>query len=385
MRSKGIILLAALVCTALLTAQAVSANSVPRHRGGGKHDGNAVFVQTNELAGNRIAVFNRERDGQLTPAGSYSTGGNGGIAAPGTESDRLASQGSLVYDDEHRLLFAVNAGSDSVSVFRVHGTRLTLEQVLPSGGDFPASVAVHEDLVYVLNAGGTGGVQGFEIRGNHVRPLEGSARSLGLANGDPPDFLTSPGQVGFTPNGRKLIVTTKASRSTIDVFRVRPDGRLSEEEAVRNPSATPVPFAFTFDPEGRLVMGEAAMSAVTTYRIRRDGELADPRSQGDNQTALCRIIRARGFYYVSNTGSNTISGYRIDRDGTPALIGSTGVVATTEPGPIDLTTAAGGRFLYAQTGSTGTVDEFEVNADGSLTKLGVLTGLPAGQEGIASN
>jgi 6-phosphogluconolactonase (cycloisomerase 2 family) len=387
MRARCILtLLAAFFALALLSAQGVSAGG---GRGDDEDDGgsrghDAVFVQTNEVNGNRIVVFEQEDDGRLEREASHATGGNGGVATPGTESDRLASQGSLVYDDEHRLLFAVNAGSDTFSVFRVSGTRLRLEQVLPSGGGFPASVAVHDDLVYVLNAGGTGILQGFEIRGRHVRPIEGSARSLGLANGDPPDFLTSPGQVGFTPDGRKLIVTTKASGSTIDIFEVRRDGRLSET-AVENPSATPVPFAFTFDPAGRLVMGEALESTVTTYRIRRDRTLSDPQSLSDNQVALCWIVRARGFYYVSNTGSDTLSGYRIDRDGTPSLIGPTGIVATTEQGPIDMTTADHGRFLYAQTGTAGTVDEFRVNRDGTLVKLGVVTGLPPGQEGIAAS
>jgi 6-phosphogluconolactonase (cycloisomerase 2 family) len=379
MRSRMFsIVVAALAVAALVGAQAVAAHG--KQSGGG----NAVFVQTNELNGNRVVVFERGGDGLLTSAGSYTTGGNGGAAAPGTESDRLATQGSLVYDEGHRLLFAVNAGSDSVSVFKVQGTRLQLTDVVASGGDFPASVAVHEDLVYVLNAGGAGNVQGFEIRGHHLRPLEGSARSLGLANTSPPNFLTSPGQVGFTPNGRRLIVTTKASRSTIDIYRVRRDGRLSQN-AVRNASATPVPFAFTFDPFDRLVSGEAGASSVTTYDIRRDRTLANPQSQTDGQTALCWIVKAGDFYYVSNTGSNNVTGYRIDAAGKPTLIGPTGIVATTEPGPIDMTVAGGGRFLYVQTGTTGTVDQFSVNGDGSLTKLGVVTGLPVGQEGIASN
>jgi 6-phosphogluconolactonase (cycloisomerase 2 family) len=339
-----------------------------------------VFVQTNELDGNRIAVYRRAGNGQLSPAGTYETGGNGGIAMPGTESDRLASQGSLIYDARHRLLFAVNAGSDTVSTFRVRGDRLRLKQVIESGGGFPASIAVHRNLVYVLNAGGTGIVQGFWIRGNHLRPIPGSARSLGLANDDPPNFLTSPGQVGFTPNGRKLIVTTKASGSNIDVFRVRRDGRLSATPVV-NPSATPVPFAFTFHPTGRLVMGEAGMSNVTTYVLNRNGTLSDPRSQTDGQMALCWIVEARGFYYVTNTASDNVSGFRIGPDGQPMLLGS-GVLATTEAGPIDM--AVSGNFLYVQTGTGGTVDEFRVNGDGTLTQIGVVTGLPVGQEGMAA-
>jgi 6-phosphogluconolactonase (cycloisomerase 2 family) len=347
--------------------------------GGGAAAGDAVFVQTNEVTGNRIVVYDRAEDGQLTPAGTYPTGGNGGVATPGTESDHLGSQGSLVYDAKHGILIAVNAGSDSVSTFAVQGDTLERKNVVASGGQFPASIAVHHDLVYVLNSGGTGIVQGFRIGDGGLEPIAGSARSLGLANTDPPDFLTSPGQVGFTPDGRQLIVTTKAS-GTIDVFDVENDGSLSAT-FVANPSATPVPFAFTFG-GGRLVSGEAGASSVTTYRVAPDGTLAGPQSQSDGQAALCWIQRVGRFYYVSNTASNTLSGYTIE-GGRPSLVTPTGIVATTEPGPIDLTSPSEGRFLYAETGG-GTVDEFRVNQDGTLTELGVVTGLPPGIEGIAS-
>ena len=371
-RSTLTLLFAALVASAAV--QGASADS-------GK--GGLVFVQTNEPTGNRIVVYDRAGDGRLTEAGAYATGGNGSAALPGTESDHLASQGSLVYDAAHKLLIAVNAGSDSVSTFRIQGDRLGLAGVVASGGQFPASIAVHENLVYVLNAGGTGNVQGFRIVGNDLRPIPDSARTLGLANTDPPFFLTSPGQIGFTPDGRQLIVTTKASGSLIVAFAVEPDGRLSATP-VANPSATPVPFAFTFTPSGRLAMGEAGASSVTTYAVGSDGTLADPKSQSDGQVALCWIQRVGQYYYVSNTGSNTLSGYTIGADGQPALVTPTGVVATTEPGPIDLTSPSDGSFLYAETGG-GTVDEFAVNADGTLTQLGVVSGLPTGIEGIASS
>jgi 6-phosphogluconolactonase (cycloisomerase 2 family) len=352
------------------------------------HDGDRrseqlVFVQTNEPTGNRIVVFERERDGHLDREAAYATGGRGAFAAPGTVSDTLASQGSLVYDSGRSLLLAVNAGSDTVSVFRVSNERLRLTDVVPSGGDFPASVAVFGDLVYLLNAGNEGRLQGFEIRGEHLRPLEGSSRSLGLANTDPPNFLTSPGQVGFTPDGRKLLVTTKASRSTIDVYRVRQDGRLSQNPVV-NSSATPVPFAFTFDRFGRLVSGEAGTSSVTTYTIEGDGSLTNAQSLSDNQAALCWIVPARAFFYVSNTASNTLSGYRINAAGTPSLVTPSGVVATTPAGPIDMAVSSRGNFLYAQTGTAGTVEEFHVERDGTLTHLGSVTGLPPGMEGIAA-
>jgi 6-phosphogluconolactonase (cycloisomerase 2 family) len=348
----------------------------------GHYDGkrHVVFVQTNEPSGNQIDVFDRGPDGLLSLAGTYPTGGLGGVAAPGTESDHLASQGSLAYDREHRLLIAVNAGSDTVTTFRVHGDRLQLRNVVSSGGQFPAGVAVRGRLVYVLNSGGTGIVQGFRIQGNGLAPIPGSARSLGLANGDPPNFLTAPGQVGFTPDGSKLLVTTKASTSAIDVFQVGNDGLLSATPVV-NLSATPVPFAFTFGPLGRLVAGEAGASSVTTYVIDAGGTLSDPRSQSDGQVALCWIERVHGVYFVSNTGNNTLSSFRVDSSGQPTLLNA--VAATTNPGPIDL--ASSGDFLYAETGTNGTVDEFAVNGAGTLVPIGSVTGLPPGLEGIAAN
>jgi 6-phosphogluconolactonase (cycloisomerase 2 family) len=378
MRQAAIVVLVAALA-ALAGAQAAYSDHGHGHKHG-KGGESVVWVQTNEVSGNRIVVYDRADDGMLSQAGTYATGGNGGVATPGTESDRLASQGSLVYDAGRSVLIAVNAGSDTVTTFKVHGDRLQGRKVVSSGGQFPASIAVHGRLVYVMNSGGTGIVQGFWIRGHHLHPIAGSARSLGLANGNPPNFLTSPGQVGFTPDGSKLIVTTKASGSQILVFRVRSDGTLSTTPVVNN-SATPVPFAFTFTPQGRLADGEAGMSSLTTYAIGGGGTLSDPRSATDGQMALCWIVRAGGFYYVSNTGSNNLSSFQVAADGTPSLLAA--VAATTSPGPIDLT--ASGGYLYTQTGSAGTIDEFRINANGSLTPIGSVTGLPVGQEGIASN
>jgi hypothetical protein len=163
------------------------------------------------------------------------------------------------------------------------------------------------------------------------------------------------------------------------VFGVGSDGLLSAAP-VANPSATPVAFAFTFDPAGRLVSGEAGASSVTTYAIQAAGTLTDPKSASDGQTALCWIIRVGGFYYVANTGSDNVSSFRIDPTGQPSLLAA--VAATTNQGPIDL--ASSGRFLYVETGTTGTVDGFLVGPSGALVPIGAVDDLPAGIEGIAA-
>src|SRR5207244_9629338 len=135
-----------------------------------------------------------------------------------------------------------------------------------------------------------------------LTPIPDSNRSLGLVpNPTATEFLTTPGQVGFTPDGDQLIVTTKGNGSHIDVFRVREDGSLSDTP-VQNSSQTPVPFAITFDAQRQLVVGEAGTSNVSTYVVHTDGKLTPVATASDGQVALCWVARHRDLFFVSNTG-----------------------------------------------------------------------------------
>src|SRR5262249_17363146 len=180
-----------------------------------------------------------------------------GAAPPAGAVDSLAPQGPRVPDRQNRVLYAVNAGSDSLTVFAAHGDRLARRQVVSSGGSFPVSVAAHGNVVYVLNARDGGSVQGYLRVGQHLLLVPSWHRSLGLDPTLTPEFTSTPGQVAFTPDGRKLVVTTKGNGSAIDVFAVNPLGGLSAQPVV-NPDPGQVPFAVSFDAGGRLVVAEAA-------------------------------------------------------------------------------------------------------------------------------
>ena len=127
--------LTAAAATAVLFAGPAAAATSNEH--GATH---AVFVQTDQTTGNHVASYREAPNGTLSLAGTYATGGNGGVLATSV-IDHLASQGSVTYDQRHRLLYVVNAGSNTVSVFAVHGTALSLRQIVASGGSFPVSVA----------------------------------------------------------------------------------------------------------------------------------------------------------------------------------------------------------------------------------------------------
>jgi len=344
------------------------------------HRGPAVFVQSDNVAGNTVVAYDRNADGTLSQAGSYDTGGLGGVLT-GSVVDHLASQGSLALDRSHHTLYAVNAGSDSVTVFGVDGDRLTRRAVVPSGGAFPVSVAVHGNLVYVLNARDGGSVQGFRRSGSGLAPIADSHRSLGLDTSAQPEFVNTPGQVAFSPDGAQLVVTTKANGSDVDVFAVTAAGSLSASPTV-NPLPGAVPFAVSWDGAGHLVLAEAGTNSVATFGVDAQGVLHPVDTAATGQAATCWIVRSHDRFYASNAGSADLSGYRIAHDGSLTSLGTTG----TDPGTVDATVTRDGRFLYVQAGKAGQVDAFRVAAGGSLTPLGSVT-VPgaAGGEGIAAS
>jgi len=361
---------------ASLTLPAVAGADAPSHGEGGGHI-SAVYVQTNDPTGNQIVTYVSDGRG-LHEVGRTGTGGLG-TAIPDAVVDKLASQGGLASEPERGLLVGVNGGSNSISVFHTFGPFVSHPRVVPSGGTIPVSVALRGDLLYVLNAGGSGSIQGYYA--SSLTPIPGSNQSLGITPNVTPAFLHTPGQIGFTPDGRHVVVTTKASGSAIDVFAVTPSGSVTGAPVV-NPSATPVPFGFTFDHVGHLVVTEAATSALTTYTVNGNGTLTELGSTTNGFAALCWVATNGTYFFGANAGSATVTSYTIGNSGTPTVVATT----ATDAGPIDLAASRDGRSLFVETGGNDLVDSFAVNLDGSLVVTGAASPeLPGhtGLEGIA--
>ena len=177
----------------------------------------AVFAMTNSVEGNQIIAYSPAANGSLIEGNHFVTGGRGS----GGTTDPLGSQGSLTLSQDHSLLFAVNAGSGDLSVFRVNGANLQLVQVVPSGGSAPVAVAQHGNLVYVINFAGNSNVVGFNLVGDSfLVAIPNSIRYLSATN-------TGPSSLSFSPDGRFLLVTEKVTNN-IDVFPVQSDGTLSQ-------------------------------------------------------------------------------------------------------------------------------------------------------------
>jgi 6-phosphogluconolactonase (cycloisomerase 2 family) len=204
-------------------------------------------------------------------------------------------------------------------------------------------------------------------RGGFLARIPGSHRALGLDPNATPQFTTTPGQVAFTPDGTQLVVTTKGNGNAIDVFGVGFGGRLSAKPTVNSEPGT-VPFAIAFDPFGHLAIAEAGPNALATFDLSRNGTVSLLSQAGTGQAATCWVTLAGSFLFASNAGTPSESGFTSSASGQLSLLANT----ATDPGAVDAASAAGGRFLYVQTGGNGIVDEFSVAANGALTKIGAV-------------
>ena len=339
-----------------------------------------VYLDDNTAGTNTISGFDRHLDGSLTPlAGSPFTAGGAGTAAG------LASQGAIQVSRDGRFLLAVDAGSDQVSVLRIgFDGRLQLvpNGVVASDGPMPVSIAVHDNLVYVANAGAVGpNYSGFTLNFfGQLQPLANS--TVSLPNG------SQPGDVLFNSTGTSLVGTLVGS-SSIDSFVVGRDGLLTAAPGSPSPAQGLGPFGSEFRPTNpqQLFVSNAhnvgaGTGTVSAFKVAHNGSLRSIGSSpfADDQTAPCWIeITHNGqFLFTVNTGSGEISRYAIARNGSLTLLGSTPVSNTGGVGAVDARLSNDGRTLYVNESRIGAVGAFAVNG-GNLTELSSSpVSLPAG-------
>lgn len=361
------------------TAPAASETTASLSRFDGFNSGSgAVYLMSNAAGPNEVLVFQRDPDGSLTAGDPVATGGQGtGMG--------LGNQGALALTKDGRWLIVVNPGSDDISVLRVTRYGLELVDRAPSGGSMPISVTVHRNLVYVLNGGEPNNISGLRLgRGGKLHPLPGSTRPL---SGD----AVGPAQIGFSPNGRVLVVTEKGT-NLITTYNVGFAGWASAPTST--PAAGETPFGFAFNRRGLLIVSEAFggapdASTVSSYRVGWHGSVSVvDGAVPTTETAACWIVVSKDnrFAYSTNGGSGTVSGLRIDRRGGLELLDADGVTGDTGPGstPLDAAFSSNGRYLYVLSSGLSEVSVFHQNHDGSLAALPSAIGLPATANGMAA-
>jgi len=362
-----------------------------------------VYALTNNFTKNEVLAYNRADNGALSPAGRFDTGGQG--SGSYEASTNMLIVGSAKGESSpidlgggNDLVFAANAGNDTISVFQVTADGLKLVQQQDSGGERPTSLTLRNGLLYVLNSGGTltgagvclagdPSITGFTVADdgklsaipNSTQKLSGGAAS-GCA------------EITFNPKGDVLLVSQWVS-SRIDAFTVGADG-VAKGPVVNKPSGFG-PFALAFDTKGRLLTSEnfqqiEGEAGAASYDIGANGKLTpigETVKYGETDPCWMVVSPDGKYAYIAAFGPSpivkvtseksrrgVISSFRIGSDG--ALVSLDPQAAQVGVGASDIAMAGGGKFLYAINSFDGTIKGYAVGDDGSLTLVTAVSGLP---------
>jgi len=348
----------------------------------------AVFSMTNETnltGGNRVIAYARGSDGRLSDPRPFSTGGDGS-GTPEDSSDglvlanRRGDTSPINLREGPRFLLATNAGSDTVTVFRVRGRSLERVDVENSNGDRPTSVTASRGVVYVMNAGGamcTGtfpagqNITGFTLDNDgELTPIPGSSRPISAQAG------SGCTQVSFDKSG-EVVVVTEQQADVISTYTRNRDGTLNGPNAQQTTGNGP--FGSTFTQRNQLITTEnfgavPTQGGAASYEVdERNGTLTpiEPTSERNGQSDTCWVvITDNGKYaYTSSFGDNgSISTYRVGSDGSLTLLNA-GEEDSVGGGASDLALSRNSRYLYAKNSLEASVTVFRIESDGDLTRL----------------
>jgi 6-phosphogluconolactonase (cycloisomerase 2 family) len=336
-----------------------------------------VYTIANPDGPNTIAAYARNPEtGELIFLDVYPTGGRG-------TGQMIDSQSPLVANADGTLLFAVNPGSNDISVMAINadGSLELREGPVPSRGVEPASLALSESLLYVANKGDA--VNPPNYSGFSVQPdgsLTRIKRRIELAFGD------NPTQVLFTPDGRGMIGIRLGSGG-LDSFVVKPNGRLRLRAQLNNQGG---PFAAVFNPLAtqQLLVADARLPGASSYNLDEDGQISPITSISNRpERAACWIAAHSdgSRVWVSNTGTNSVSLYTIAPDGSLNLAGTHNTAAFGRT-PFEIALDESNQHLYQLNVGAGNqsihalrVTEGIDAAD--LADIGAI-GLPAGSSPI---
>ena len=136
--------------------------------------------------------------------------------------------------------------------------------------------------------------------------------------------------------------------------------------------------------------GGAGLGAMSSYNVSSGGISLITGPVANAQTAPCWVVVTKNgkFTYTSNTGTDNISGYRVQRNGSITLFNDGGNTASTGAGssPIDMSVSNNSQYLYCLNAGNETISVFRIdNGHGGLSPVQTVSGLPDGSAGLAAN
>jgi 6-phosphogluconolactonase (cycloisomerase 2 family) len=352
-----------------------------------------VYTMSNDPAGNAIFAFNRDADGKLTPLprSPFPTGGLG--VTPTFALGPFDSDQEIILNSDKTLLFAVNGGSDSISVFKIadSGALTAVEgSPFPSGGSQPGSLGLSGDTLVVVNMDEDPMHPGvflpnytsFRVSPHGaLKPIKNSTIYSELGS--------SPSQALISPDG-DLVFGADFLGGLLRTFTLPDSGKLNAAAILPLPpgefadtNAPPLPLGLAVHPQKPLLyVGFVTISRIGVYRYNADGALHFLRSVRDSGKGVCwiRVNKAGTRIYASNTGDPSLTVYDSSFDPTEPIEIQKIFLNLTSTGPgggFQLEIDPSGDFVYvvtqqsspASTVLANALHVFHVGADGRLSEV----------------
>jgi 6-phosphogluconolactonase len=355
-----------------------------------------VYVETNTAPHNFVQTFHRAANGSLVAGPRYATGGVGNPGKnPPLGIPFLDTSNSVQLSPDGSLLFAVNAGDNTVSSFQVTDDGLVLADREPTLGERPVSVAVSGNgLLYVLNSTkGSASITGFRVStGGELTPLEGSHRATSAPTKD------LPASVNFDATGRVVVVADRGANK-LDLFLLNERG--VPRERVTRPSTGQGPYSVAFTDHDTMIVSnehfpKVSKSSVSSYRLI----VPEPESGGQLKLIPIGSVSAHAggacwtvitpnesYVFVTAPFSHKIDAFRIGENGKLTPVTKSSHVAHPPGLTLDEGLSHNGGFLYVLDSAkfaTDRVLSYRVNADGTLTLAGRSAPFQGSASGLAA-
>lgn len=338
---------------------------------------NFVYTNNDQTTANFISAFSVDTNGALSGiAGSPFASGGAGHGSGLYSANRIVVVNNFLY--------ASNAGSNDVSAFSIDPGTGVLTAV--SGSPFSTnafddtnysgiSLAATPDgqFLYAGSTGFGGQITIFSI------DLAGALTMVGIP-------VAAGGAVygmKVSPDG-KFLVAALSQSSQIAVFAIQSDGSL---QAVANSPFTLSSGAATsvdINCAGDLLFAGGNSENIYAFNIASDGQLSavtnSPFATGISSNQVVALSADDSTLFSSNQGSNTVTAFTVNPDGSPTVPGTSAGAGSGAFYPGGLSVSEDGLFLYAAdtavTGGFGGISTFTLSGAlpvtfASLTSTGI--------------
>jgi 6-phosphogluconolactonase (cycloisomerase 2 family) len=236
-------------------------------------------------------------------------------------------------------------------------------------------------------------VRGFAYVSNFSGSAAGSVSQFSIGSSGNLVAMATPSlNTGSTsglvvdPTGRYVYVANRGTKMVDFLAIGAADGALTPitDSATGKTSAATgtIPESVTIDPAGKYVyVPNQSPGSVSQFTVQANGALT-PMATASVPTRLgsisIAIDPASKYAYVANEFDNTISQFAIGSDGALSpIVGSGGVSNVPNGGsPVAVAVDHSGKYLYVANYGAGSVSEYTIGSDGSLSPI-MSGGVPA--------